>query len=127
MCALTWNHGVISTFWAKSAKLTSDALVEAFGLDVHQVALVEEVHNVMSKRMRWHICRVDILQQQQQQQQQQLDSLLQLVHKDEHVGNHYVLRRMAVLLNLMLEPRPVAFWTGLLVSSTAPCMHWSTR
>ena len=46
MSALTWNHGVVNTCWAVATKLTSDALVEALGLDVHQVSFVEKVHNV---------------------------------------------------------------------------------
>ena len=58
MSALTWNHGVVNTFWAEAPKLTSDALVEAFGLDVHEVALVEEVDDVQAHPLA-HLSRVD--------------------------------------------------------------------
>jgi hypothetical protein len=58
MSALSRHHGVINTFWTEATKLTSDAFVEALGLDVHQVALVEEGDNVEAHALA-HLSWID--------------------------------------------------------------------
>ena len=57
VATLSRNHGVLNVFWTRSTKGASDALVETLssepgqirwpGLDLHEVALVEELDDVV--------------------------------------------------------------------------------